>query len=57
MARPLPGIEPAAFQSRGFVDWLNRFNAELSPKRYWWGPKSQEVDELMLNVLRCQLTY
>ena len=25
--------------------WLNLFNAELSPKRYWWGPRSQEVGE------------
>ena len=22
--------------------WLNAFNAELSPKRYWCGPRSQE---------------
>ena len=21
------------------------FNAELSPKRYWWGPRSQKVGE------------
>ena len=25
------------------VGWLNWFNVELSPKRYWRGPKSQEV--------------
>ena len=25
--------------------WLNVFNAELSPKRYWRGPRSQEVGE------------
>ena len=23
--------------------WLNLFNAELSPKRYWRGPRSQEM--------------
>ena len=27
------------------VGWLNRINAELSPKRYWWRPRSQEVGE------------
>ena len=27
------------------VVWLNVFNAELSPKRYWRGPRSQEVGE------------
>ena len=27
------------------VGWLHWFNAELSPKRYWRGPKSQEVGE------------
>ena len=27
------------------VSWLNWFNAELSPKKYWWGPRSQEVGE------------
>ena len=27
--------------------WLNLFNAaELSPKKYWRGPKSQEVGEV-----------
>ena len=26
----------------GCLDWCN---AELSPKRYWWGPRSQEVGE------------
>ena len=31
--------------TRWFGFWLNMFNAELSPKRYWWGPKSQEVGE------------
>ena len=25
--------------------WLNVVNAELSPQRYWRGPRSQEVDE------------
>ena len=25
--------------------WLDLFNAELSPKRYWRGPGSQEVGE------------
>ena len=25
--------------------WLNGFNTELSPKRYWRGPRSQEVGE------------
>ena len=25
--------------------WLNEFNAELSLKRYWQGPRSQEVGE------------
>ena len=27
----------------GEVVWLNVFNAELSPKRYWRGPRSPEV--------------
>ena len=25
------------------VGWLNMFNTELFPKRYWWGPRSQDV--------------
>ena len=25
--------------------WLNLLNAELSSKRYWMGPTSQEVEE------------
>ena len=25
--------------------WLNWFNAEFSPKRFWRGPRSQEVGE------------
>ena len=25
--------------------WLNLFNAEFSPKRYWRGPRSQELGE------------
>ena len=37
------------FASRGqptlLSGWLNVFNAELSPKRYWRGPGSQEVRE------------
>ena len=24
---------------------LNMLNADLSPKRYWWGPRSHEVGE------------
>ena len=27
------------------IGWLKGFNAELSPKRYWRGPRSQEVGE------------
>ena len=27
------------------VGWLNSFNTELSPKRYWRGPRSREVGE------------
>ena len=27
------------------VGWLDLFSAELSPKRYWRGPRSQEVGE------------
>ena len=27
------------------MGWLNLFNAELSPKRFWRGPRSQEVGE------------
>ena len=27
------------------IGWLNLFNAELSPKRHWWGVRSQEVGE------------
>ena len=27
------------------VGWLNFVNDELSPKRYWQGPRSQEVGE------------
>ena len=26
-----------------FLVWLNWFDAELSPKKYWRGPKSQEM--------------
>ena len=26
------------------VGWLNVFNAVLSPKRYWLGPRYQEVE-------------
>ena len=29
---------------KGF-DWFTLFNAELPPKRYWLGPKSQKVGE------------
>ena len=29
----------------GMVGWLNLLNAELSPKRYWWGQRSKEVGE------------
>ena len=32
------------------VGWLSRFNAELSPKRYWRGPRSQEVGDFKFNV-------
>ena len=31
--------------TRELVGWMNWFNAELSPKRYWRGPMSQEVGE------------
>ena len=31
--------------SRCYTGWLNLFNAELSPKRYWRGPRSQELGE------------
>ena len=27
------------------VGWLNLSNAQLSPKRYWQGPRSQEMGE------------
>ena len=32
------------------VGWLNVFNAELSPKRYRRGPRSQEVGEEGMEV-------
>ena len=33
-------------QVKGWLDgWLNLLNVKLSPKRYWWGPRSQEVDK------------
>ena len=38
----------ARFMSDEFcvlVGWLKWFNAELSPTRYWRGPRSQEVGE------------
>ena len=31
--------------------WLDLFNAELSPKRYWRGPKSQETGELDKEIM------
>ena len=31
--------------SVSWIGWLNLFNAELSPKRHWWGPGSREVGE------------
>ena len=31
--------------TRELVGWMNWFNAELSLKRYWRGPMSQEVGE------------
>ena len=27
------------------VGWLNLFNTQLPPRRYWRGPRSQEVRE------------
>ena len=29
--------------ANSIIGWLNVFNAELSPKRYWRGLRSQEV--------------
>ena len=36
---------PLASVSKQIPGWLNLFNAELSPKRYWREPRSQEVGE------------
>ena len=33
----------AALETWSAIAWLNLFNAELSPKRYWRRPRSQEV--------------
>ena len=36
---------PFCMPVSGMVSWLNLFSGELSLKRYWWGPRSQEVGE------------
>ena len=37
------GISVVSHTTKGV--WLNCFNAELFRKRYWRGPRSQEVEE------------
>ena len=38
-------LKKAPTVPKGTNCWLNLFNAELSQKRYWMGPRSQEVRE------------
>ena len=46
--------EPGGWGRRGGGGYLNLFNIELSPKRYWQGPRSQEVGEVGdYRALRC----
>ena len=44
--QPYTAHETAVNMEDGWLGWLNWCNAELSLKRYWRGPRSQEVGEL-----------
>ena len=43
--RENPSFSFSSSSTAGWFGWLNLLNAELSPKRYWMGPTSQEVEE------------